>query len=122
MFQGERKGFLSEEYLTVDAIVCSDLTNCRNFNKSVVNTCFKLSTCFEQHVHKLLTACFKLVPAIWNKQCEHNLSTACEQNCRVLFADLSQPVRLCMSRKSPFVWITFVNCFSGTCHQANDLI
>ena len=27
---------------------------------------------------KLLTACSKLVPTTGNKQCEHNLSTACE--------------------------------------------
>ena len=42
---------------------------------------------------KLVTSCFKtacltLVTTIRNKQCEHNLSTACEQICNNLFADL----------------------------------
>jgi hypothetical protein len=33
-------------------------------------------------------ACFKLVTTTGNKQCEHNLSTACEQICNNWFADL----------------------------------
>jgi hypothetical protein len=41
-----------------------------------------------QACYKLLTACSKLVTATRNKQCEHNLSTACEQICNNLFADL----------------------------------
>ena len=36
----------------------------------------------------LLTACSKLVTTTGNKQCEHNLSTASEQICNNLFADL----------------------------------
>jgi hypothetical protein len=36
----------------------------------------------------LLTACSKLVTTTGNKQCEHNLSTACERICNNLFADL----------------------------------
>jgi hypothetical protein len=36
----------------------------------------------------LITACSKLVTTTGNKQCEHNLSTACEQICNNLFADL----------------------------------
>jgi hypothetical protein len=32
--------------------------------------------------------CSKLVTTTGNKQCEHNLSTACEQICNNLFADL----------------------------------
>jgi hypothetical protein len=38
--------------------------------------------------YKLLTACSKLVTTTGNKQCEHNLLTACEQICNNLFADL----------------------------------
>jgi hypothetical protein len=38
---------------------------------------------------QVLTACFRLVITTENKQCEHNLLTACEQ----MFADLSQLVR-----------------------------
>ena len=38
--------------------------------------------------YKLLTACSKLVTTTGNKQYEHNLSTACEQICNNLFADL----------------------------------
>jgi hypothetical protein len=44
---------------------------------------------FHQTCYKLLiTACSKLVTTTGNKQCEHNLSTACEQICNNLFADL----------------------------------
>ena len=39
-------------------------------------------------LYKLLTACSKRVPTTENKQCKHNLSTACEQICNNLFADL----------------------------------
>jgi hypothetical protein len=41
-----------------------------------------------QACYKLLTACFKLVTTTGNKQCEDNFSTACEQICNNLFADL----------------------------------
>jgi hypothetical protein len=44
-------------------------------------------------VNKLLTAYSKLVTTTGNKQCEHNLSTACEQICNNLFTDLPQLVR-----------------------------
>ena len=40
--------------------------------------------------YKLLTACSKLVTTTRNKQWEHNLSTACEEICNNLFADLQQ--------------------------------
>jgi hypothetical protein len=40
-----------------------------------------------------LTACYKLVATTGNKQCKHNLLTACEQTCNNLFADLLQAVR-----------------------------
>ena len=38
-----------------------------------------VSSCTHQACYKLLTACSKLIPTTWNKQCEHNLSTVCEQ-------------------------------------------
>ena len=41
----------------------------------------------------LSKACSKLAPTTWNKQREHNLSTACELICYNLFAGLSQLVR-----------------------------
>jgi hypothetical protein len=46
---------------------------------------------------KLVTSCKQLVSNLLqqtgNKQCEHNLLTACEQTCDSLFADLLQLVR-----------------------------
>ena len=45
------------------------------------------------HLVASLPTSFKLVTTTGNKQCEHNLSTACEQICNNLFADLEQLVR-----------------------------
>ena len=52
-------------------------------------TCI-ISPSLEQAVNqpRMLTACSKLVPTTGNKQCEHNLSIACEHICNNLFADL----------------------------------
>jgi hypothetical protein len=55
----------------------SDLLEQPQCNKS--DNAIKLVT-----TYKLLTACSKLVPTTANKQCEHNLSTACEQICNNL--------------------------------------
>jgi hypothetical protein len=51
-------------------------------------SCNKSDNACHQACYKLLTACPKLVTATGNKQCEHNLSTACEQICNNIFADL----------------------------------
>jgi hypothetical protein len=51
----------------------------------------------------------KLVPSCFNNweqaQCEHNLSTACEQICNNLFVDLEQLVRFYVCTLHNNVWI-----------------
>jgi hypothetical protein len=54
----------------------------------VRTTCYKSDNAINLVTYKLLTACSKLVTTTGNKQCEHNLSKACEQICNNLFADL----------------------------------
>jgi hypothetical protein len=46
------------------------------YNKS--DNAIKLATI------KQFTACFKILTTTGNKQCEHNLSTVCEQSCNNL--------------------------------------
>ena len=46
----------------------------------------------------LLKVCSKLVSTTWNKMCEHNLLTACEQTKYNLFAGLLKRVLFCVCR------------------------
>ena len=55
--------------------------------------CNKSGNAIKLACSKLLTAFSKLVPTTGNKQCEHNLSTTCEQISRNLFAELQELVR-----------------------------
>ena len=55
--------------------------------------CNKSDIAIKLACYKLLTACSKLVTTTGNKQCEHNLSTTCEQISSNLFADLQERVR-----------------------------
>ena len=52
-----------------------------------------LSLIAPSSLYTLLTACSNVVSITWNKQCEDNLSTACEQTCYKLFVGLFQLVR-----------------------------
>ena len=45
-----------------------------------------------------LKVCSKLVSTTWNKMCEHNLLTACEQTKYSLFAGLLKRVLFCVCR------------------------
>jgi hypothetical protein len=59
---------------------------------------------------KIVTSCqhlvSKLLKQTGNKQCEHNLLTACEQTCNNLFADYLQLVRFtCVSACYMFMLI-----------------
>jgi hypothetical protein len=72
---------------------------------------------------KLVTSYEQLVPDLLqqtgNKQCEHNLLTACEQTCNNLFADLLQAVRFyacssLFSRKNAEVVTSLqTNCYKS---------
>jgi hypothetical protein len=55
--------------------------------------CNKPDNAIKLACSKLLTACSKLVTTTGNKECEHNLSTTCEQISSNLFADLQELVR-----------------------------
>jgi hypothetical protein len=64
----------------------------------------------------------KLVTTTGNKQCEHNLLTACEQTCNNLFASLLEAVRfyackivICIViKKSSFIMLTIIKPFQKT--------
>ena len=49
---------------------------------------------------QVVNSLFKIVTTTGNKQCEHNLLTACEQTCNSLFADLLQLVRFYVCSKN----------------------
>ena len=74
---------------------------------------------------KLVTSCGQLVPNLLqqtgNKQCEHNLLTACEQTCNNLFAGLLQAVRsyaciyrIIVIKKPSFIMLTIIKPFQKT--------
>jgi hypothetical protein len=54
---------------------------------------------------QVLTGCFRLVIATENKQCEHNLLTACER----MFADLSQLVRFYVWTSTKVLLLHIIN-------------
>ena len=75
--------------------VVTNLTT-RDCEKIVLSSLHQ--SCWNNFVTNLISPsiCYKLLttsPATWNKQCEHNLSTACEQICNNLFAGWLQQVR-----------------------------
>jgi hypothetical protein len=55
--------------------------DCTCISDLLEQPCNKSDIIRQQGCYKLLTACFKLVDNYRNKQCEHNLLTACWQTC-----------------------------------------